>query len=276
MRPSYSQLRRHLASTLAEFLDPLEAHAEATRWLEEGLGRNRSWLAAHGQEEVTAAEAEQIQTWLQRRREGEPWAYLLGWTTFRGHRFEVDRHTLIPRPETEMLLDAALDVGRRLDIRRVCDVGTGTGILAISLALESSWQVTATDISPATLEVAQRNARTLKADVAFQVADLLDGLVAPVELVVSNPPYVDPADEPTLQRELTFEPRLALFAPDRGLAVSTELLRQARQRGARGCLIEIGAGQGSELQQRATELGWARVAVHKDLAGHDRLLMALG
>ena len=276
MPQSYSQLRLDLAAALAEFLEPLEAHAEAIRWFEEGLDRSRAWLAAHGDEPVSEEERRQVGAWLRRRREGEPWAYILGWTSFRGHRFEVNWNVLIPRPETELLLEAALEVGGRVQVERVCDIGTGSGILAICLALETDWVVSATDLSQGALGVARRNAEVLGARVTFQHGDLLAPLAGPLGLVVSNPPYVDPADQPALQRELGYEPAEALFAADRGLAITTELLRQARQRAAQGCVIEIGAGQGAELSQRALNLGWKRVAVHLDLAGHDRVLMALG
>lgn len=276
MLQSYSQLRLDLASALTEFLDPLEAHAEAARWFEEGLGRSRSWLAAHGDEPVPDEERRLVGGWIRQRREGEPWAYLLGWTSFRGHRFEVDRNVLIPRPETELLLEAALEVGGRLRVERVCDIGTGSGILAVCLALETAWAVSATDISEGALAVARRNAEALGAKVSFHHGHLLDPLPGPLGLVVSNPPYVDPADRPTLQRELGFEPADALFAADRGLALTTELLKEARRRAAPGCVIEIGSGQGEELSRRAKDIGWKRVAVHQDMAGHDRVLMALG
>lgn len=275
MTQTYLQLRLDLASALSEFLEPMEAHAEANRWFEEGLERSRVWLAAHGGEFVPDEDRHRVGDWLRRRRTGEPWAYILGWAPFRGRRFRVDRHTLIPRPETELVLEAALDVGKRLKVDRVCDIGTGSGILAISLAVETPWLVTATDISPGALAMAQANARELKADVTFLQGDLLQPVQGPLGLVVSNPPYVDPADEPTLQRELAFEPASALFAEEQGLALSTELLRQARHRASPGCVLEIGAGQGAELETRAKALGWKRVVVHQDMAGHDRVLMAL-
>jgi release factor glutamine methyltransferase len=275
MSQTYLQLRLDLASALSEFLEPMEAHAEANRWLEEGLGLSRVRLAAHGGELVPDEDRQRVGDWLRRRRTGEPWAYILGWTPFRGRRFRVDRHTLIPRPETELVLEAALDMGRRLKVDRACDIGTGSGILAISLALETPWTVTATDISPGALAVAQTNAQELRVDVTFLQGDLLQPMQGPLGLVVSNPPYVDPADRPALQRELAFEPASALFAEERGLALSTELLRQARHRAAPGCVLEIGAGQGAELTARAKALGWKRVAVHQDMAGHDRVLMAL-
>ena len=276
MAQTYAQLRLELASALAGFLDPREAHAEAFRWFAEGLGLDRSWLVLHGEDPVPDGNRHAVEGWLSRRRTGEPWAYILGWTEFRGRRFHVDRGTLIPRPETELLLEAALGIGRRLEVARVCDIGTGSGILAACLALETDWAVTATDLSHEALAVARRNARELGAEVTFLQGDLLAPVPDPLELVVSNPPYVDPADRSGLQRELDFEPSMALFAQEGGLAVVSELLRQARARMALACVLEIGAGQGAALKQRAVDLGWRRAAVHQDLAGHDRVLMALG
>jgi release factor glutamine methyltransferase len=143
------------------------------------------------------------------------------------------------------------------------------------MALETDWAVRASDISRGALEVARENAAALGARVDFHLGDLLVPLPDPLGLVVSNPPYVDPADAPGLQPELAFEPASALFAPDRGLALSAALLVQARRRGAPGCVLEIGAGQGPELERRALDTGWKRVKVHQDMAGHDRILMAL-
>jgi release factor glutamine methyltransferase len=276
MSQTYAQLRLDLASALAAFLDPLEAHAEAMRWFEEGLGRGRTWLLAHGEEPVPDEERKLVGSWIRRRREGEPWAYILGWTTFREHRFEVNWDTLIPRPETELVLEAALEMGQRLHVNRVCDVGTGSGILAVCLALETDWAVSATDLSEKALGIAQRNAEAHGAAVTFHLGDLLAPVPDPLGLVVSNPPYVDPADRPSLQRELRFEPDLALYAEDRGLAIATELLGQAKRRSARGCVLEIGAGQGEALRTRGLRLGWKRIVIHQDLAGHDRVLMAVG
>ena len=276
MGQTYLQLRLDLAAALSGFLDPSEAHAESIRWFEEGLGKSRSWVAAHGDEPVPAEVRRQVSGWVRRRRAGEPWAYLLGWSLFRGRRFQVTPDTLIPRPETELLVEAALDVGTRLGVDRCVDVGTGSGIIAITLALETGWAVAASELSPGALAVAQANARALGAEVAFQAGSLLDPVPDPVGLVVANLPYVDPADGPTLQRELAFEPSSALFAPDRGLALSAALLGQAKARQASACLLEIGAGQGGELCRRALGSGWRKALVHQDLVGHDRVLIALG
>jgi len=276
MVQTYLQLRLDLASALAVFLDPEEAHAESIRWFEDGLGRSRSWMVAHGSEPVPEAVRHQVGAWVRRRRTGEPWAYILGWTLFRERRFRVTPDTLIPRPETELLVEAALDVGRRLGVDRCVDVGTGSGIIAVSLALETDWAISATDVSSGALGVARENAEALGARVTFLEGSLLDSVPDPLGLVVANLPYVDPADKPSLQRELGFEPPTALFAPDRGLKLSIDLLAQARNRQAPACLLEIGAGQGGELCRRALGLGWRKSMVHQDMAGHDRVLIALG
>jgi release factor glutamine methyltransferase len=275
MAQTYHQLRLDLAAALVLFLDAEEAHAESLRWFEEGLGVSRSWLLAHGADPVPPELRAQVSTWVRRRREGEPWAYILGWSLFRGRRFKVTPQTLIPRPETELLVEAALDVGHRLKVDQCVDVGTGSGIIAVSLALETDWQVAASDVSIGALAVAQENAAALGAVVQFHEGSLLAPMKAPPGLVVANLPYVDPADQPTLQRELAFEPATALFAPDQGLALSDALLAEARRRQAPACLLEIGAGQGGELCRRAMRFGWRKAMVHQDFAGHDRILVAL-
>ena len=275
MTQTYYQLRAELTSALAGFLDLEEAQAECSRWFEEGLGLPRSWMAAHGAEAVPPEVPREIDVWTDRRRKGEPWAYILGWSLFRGRRFKVTPDTLIPRPETELLVEAALEVGQRLKVDRCVDVGTGSGIIAVSLALATDWKVAASDLSPGALKVAEKNAEELGAAIQFHRGSLLDPVPDPVGLVVANLPYVDPADQSGLQRELSFEPSSALFAPDRGLALSTALLAQAHTRKAPACLLEIGAGQGGELGRRAMEIGWRKVLIHQDLAGHDRILVAL-
>jgi release factor glutamine methyltransferase len=272
---SYTELRRNLAQTLATFLPKEEALAESWIWLAEGLGKDKAWMLSHGAEPASGPDRERIGQWLRRRREGEPWSYLIGWAPFREKGWKVTRDTLIPRPETELVLEAALDVGRRLGVKRAVDIGTGSGILGVCMTLETDWDVTATDISPGALKVAQENADQLGAKLTFLQGDLLDPVPDPLELVVSNPPYVDEADRPTLQRELDFEPASALFSPERGLHHASVLLFQARDRGAQACVLEMGAGQGGDLCRRALAAGWKKAMVHQDLAGHDRILVAL-
>ena len=274
MTLTYSELRLDLASALAHFLDPEEASAESLRWFEDGFGWDRTMLVSRGEEPVSADMRRQVGQWLRRRREGEPWAYIIGFAMFRGRRFMVTRDTLIPRPETELVLEAALEAGRRLGLRRACDIGTGSGILGISLALEMDWEVIASDISEGALQIARNNAAKLGAHVHFVHGDLLQPIADPLELVVSNPPYVDPGDAASLQRELSFEPPSALFAEDRGFGLSLKILGQSFDRGARAVVLEIGAGQGAELSERGRDLGWRSIQVRPDWAGHDRILIA--
>lgn len=275
MTQTYHQFRLDLAAALAGFLDPEEAQAECIRWFEEGLGLSRSWVSAHGADLVPVEVRHKVSGWMGRRRIGEPWAYILGWSLFRDRRFKVTPDTLIPRPETELLVEAALEVGRQLKVDRCVDIGTGSGIIAVSLALETNWTLAASDLSPGALAVAKKNATGLGAAVHFHEGSLLEPVPDPVGLVVANLPYVDPVDQPTLQRELAFEPASALFAPDRGLALSAALLVQAHARKSPACLLEIGAGQGGELCQRALGSGWRKAMVHQDFSGHDRILIAL-
>lgn len=274
MTITFSELRLDLASALAHFLEPEEASAESLRWFEDGLDWNRAKIAAHGDDPVPTLVRRQVGQWLRQRREGRPWAYIIGFAAFREHRFLVNQDTLIPRPETELVLEAALETGRRLGLRRACDIGTGSGILGICMALETDWEITASDISEGALKVAKRNADKLGAGLAFVAGDLLEPIPDPLELVVSNPPYVDPAEAPTLQRELAFEPVQALFAEDRGLSLSSRILRQAKDRSARAVVLEIGSGQGTELIERARGMGWTSAAVRQDWAGHGRVLIA--
>jgi release factor glutamine methyltransferase len=162
----------------------------------------------------------------------------------------------------------------KIGARHVVDVGTGTGILGITLALDSSLDVTATDISKDALAVAMQNAQKHNASLNWACGNLLEPVSSPIELVVSNPPYVDLEDEATLQRELFFEPRSALFASDHGMEVITNLIKQSFERNAKGLVVEIGSGQGDELKSRAMRMGWQTVDIRQDTAKHDRVMIA--
>jgi release factor glutamine methyltransferase len=272
---SYFSARDQLAKDLSLFLPKGEATAESWRWFDEGLGWGRARLHAHGEEPMASNVEGQLAAWLNRRQKGEPWAYILGWATWRGRRFRVTPATLIPRPETEIVFEAAMRLAEQVGAKRAVDVGTGSGILGISLALESKLKVIATDISEDAIEVAKHNAGELGTQIEFALGDLLEPVGGPIDLVVSNPPYVDLCDAPNLQRELFFEPGTALFAPGNGMEVATRLLKQCFDRGAKGAVVEIGAGQGAEMKSRALDMGWRSVEIKQDMAKHDRVLIAL-
>lgn len=246
---------------------------EAEVLLAHVLHTSRAWLLAHLDHPLDPNQLTNYQTMLARRASGYPLPYLTGHVEFYGLDFEVTPDVLIPRPETETLVELAL--ARRP--ATVIDVGTGCGCIAIALAVRlPQATVYATDVSPAALAVARRNAdRHHVADrVHFLAGDLLAPCAGPVDLVVSNPPYVaehEFAALPLSVRE--HEPRLALDGGPDGLAVIRRLLAQAPTRLKPGgaLLIEIGAGQGEAAAQLARQY-FEAVRVHPDLAGRDRVL----
>jgi len=241
------------------------------------------WLTRAGTEAPPAFQ-KTIADLVSRRMLREPVAYLLGEREFYGRPFHVTRDTLIPRPETEGLVDAALAWMRNAAPRplRIVDVGTGTGCVAITLALECSSAVdlaiVATDTSPEALLIARDNALRLgAAGVDFRIGSLLADVVPPVDLVVSNPPYVPARDRDGLQPDVVrFEPHGALFAGDDGLEIIRELIPAARRALVPGgaLMMEIGAGQADHVAALLQASGFSAIGRRKDLQGIERIIVA--
>lgn len=228
---------------------------EATLLLGHVLGQRESTLLAFDERSVAVAETRRFHGLLARRLAGEPIAYLLGEREFYGRPFEVDRRVLIPRPETEHLVEAAL-TSAATDAPRIVDVGTGSGCIAVTLACERpDARVVATDRSPAALVVARRNAARhgVSSRISWLATDLANGLRATrIDLLVSNPPYIDPAESSRLSPEVVaHEPGLALFAPDRGRGLIEHLLGYAAAlRPGTPIVLEIGYDQADWLAAR--------------------------
>jgi len=205
-----------------------------------------------------------------RRREREPVAYILGTKGFRSIELAVDARVLIPRPETEHLVEAVLDLPHGA---RVCDVGTGSGAIALALKAERpDLDVVATDASAEALEVARANAAALGLEVAFRGGDLLDEVSGPLDAVVSNPPYVE--DDAQLAPEIVrFEPALALRAGPEGLDVIRRLVPAVGATEASLIALEVGAGQAGAVRALMTESGFDSVSVVRDLAGIERVVV---
>jgi release factor glutamine methyltransferase len=199
----------------------------------------------------------------------EPVAYITGVKGFRHIDLHVDGRVLIPRPETETLVEAALDLPRGA---RVIDVGTGSGAVALALKDERpDLDVTGTDASPDALAVARANAARLGLDVRFREADLLDG-AGEVDAVLSNPPYVE--DGAPLQPEIErHEPPAALYAGADGLAVIRRLAAQAGASAARLLALEVGMGQADEVAAVLRDAGFATTETRRDLAGIERVVI---
>jgi release factor glutamine methyltransferase len=205
-----------------------------------------------------------------RRREREPVAYIFGVKGFRSIELAVDPRVLIPRPETEHLVEAVLDLPPGA---RVCDVGTGSGAIALALKAERpDLDVVATDSSDDALAVARANAARLGLDVAFHHGDLLADVSGPIDAIVSNPPYVE--DGAQLAPEIVrYEPALALRAGPDGLDVIRRLLPAAGATAARVMALEVGEGQADAVSSLLREAGFPDVDVVRDLAGISRVLV---
>lgn len=247
---------------------------EAEVLLAHVTGLSRTALLAHPERALSPEEAQEYARLLERRATGYPLPYLTGRAEFYGLEFMVTPDVLIPRPETEVLVDRALT----LRPRTVIDVGTGSGCIAVALAVHlPEARLWATDLSFAALRVARENARrhSVADRIIFLQADLLAPLTGPADLVVSNPPYVADEEWDTLPESVRHEPYLALYGGKGGLEVIRRLLAQAPRllRSGGTLLVEVGAGQGEKVLTLArTMLPSACVSVLPDLAGRDRVL----
>jgi release factor glutamine methyltransferase len=242
---------------------------------------DRAWLYAHATDELHELWWIHYGRYLHERMQGKPTQYITGVQEFYGRDFRVSPEVLIPRPETEDLIDAALGrLPRPLEYahrsKRVLDIGTGSGAIAITLALDANVWIFAVDISQAALRVASDNARTLGASASFVAGDLGSSFAdATFDMVVSNPPYVPLRDRPTLQREVRdFEPPLALFAGDDGLDIYRRLIPEARRLLKPGGWLIVELGHDSFDAVREMLLGWDAVEAINDLAGIPRVVTA--
>lgn len=260
-----------------------EARLKAELLVAHVLGIGRLALPDGAPAELTAVQAEAVGAWAARVAAGEPLQYVLGEAWFRGRPFLVDARVLIPRPETEELVDLALGHAalRRREEPRVADVGTGSGCIAVSLAVERPGaRVLALDVSDDALAVARVNAERagVARRIAFRVADLLEGVPAgSLDAVVSNPPYVASEVIGTLAEEVrAHEPRLALDGGPDGLRAIRRLAEQAftSLRPGGTLFLEMGDEQGPAVRHILGERGFARVEIRRDLAGHERMAKA--
>jgi len=266
-------------SILAEAIALLDATSAETPKLDaevilcNALGCERVQLFSRPERALTEAEAEAFRADIARRAEGVPVHYLIGRREFYGLEFEVNPDVLIPRPETEALVEETLS--RLRPGMRVLDVGCGSGAIAVALAKHAPGaRVTASDVSHAALRTARRNAEQHGAPVEFFEADLTAGVGSDaVDIVVSNPPYVAERDRPSLPRDLRYEPAGALFAGEDGLGVYRRLIPDSGRAIRSGGLLalELGQGQLESIRSLAAAAGLREVAVRKDLAGVARV-----
>lgn len=232
------------------------------------LGQDRSWVLSHGEHAVIGR---RLESPLARRAAGEPLAYIVGFREFYGRRFAVDRRVLIPRHETECVVERALAEIWLRGQCRVLDLGLGSGCIAITLALETRAEVSGSEACKDALEVARANAHALGARVDMRLSDLFSAFGQERwDVVVSNPPYVAPGARLPVEVG-AFEPSGALFAGSDGYAVLDRLIEEAWDRLAPdgAMVLEVGDGQSGAVVGRATGLGWQAEAF-ADLSGRPR------
>lgn len=242
---------------------------DAELLLAEALGVDRARLVIDAEKPLEPAEAERFETMLARREAREPVAYILGRKEFRRITLSVDSRVLIPRPETELLVEVALSLPRGA---RVVDVGTGSGAVALALKDERpDLSVVGTDVSADALEVARANALRLGLEVELVQADLLEGLEGPFDGVLANPPYVPEASglAPEIER---YEPAVALYSGGDGLDATRRLVEMVR--GVPLVALEVTLAQAVEGLLRAA--GFRSVETLRDLAGHERVVVGRG
>jgi release factor glutamine methyltransferase len=258
----------HLASKGSE-----SPRLDAERLLAHVLGVTRIELYTQLDRPLTPAELAEARALVARRATREPLQYVLGEWGFRRLTLAVDRRALIPRPETEIVVERCLALLDGLDAPRVLDVGTGSGAIALAIADEHPGaHVTGIDASDDALALARENAERTGLRVELERHDLFDGLPeGPWSLVVSNPPYVDPDDREALQPEVRdWEPAEALFGRGATAAVASGACRVLGGGGA--IVLEVGDGQGAATADLLASLGYLDVRVTPDLAGRDRVV----
>lgn len=243
------------------------------------IDKPRSYFFSWPEKTLAESDIAQFQQLLSRRIQGEPIAHILGEQEFWSNRFKITAATLIPRPDTEVLVEQALAQLPRENNCNVADLGTGSGCIAISIALERPhWNVTAVDFSRAALAVAQENADRLTAgNVQCVESSWCDALKDNhFDLIVSNPPYIREQDEHLAQGDVRFEPRSALTAGEDGLEDIRIISQQAKAKLKSGglLLLEFGYDQAEQVRDILSRDGYANIQAHLDIAGIIRALSA--
>jgi release factor glutamine methyltransferase len=283
LRQGIAQLREANVSSFTLAAELLLLHT---------LGRDRTWLYAHPEELLSEGDAQQFQALLKRRGAGEPTQHLTGKQEFWGLEFEVTPDVLIPRPETEHVIEVALDrlavretrAGRKPTLTgdglQIIDVGTGSGCIAIALAKElPGARILATDISQAALAVARRNAarHSVEDRMMFLQFNLLTQPAGRYDLIVSNPPYIGRKERETLMREVRdHEPELALYGGEEGYELYADLIAQAARNLVHSGLLVLELGHNSlpAVRPLLDLPNWTSVGVTNDLAGIPRVIAA--
>lgn len=237
--------------------------------------RDRVELYLNFDRPLTEREVEDYRQLVKRRAKGEPVAYITGKKEFFGFEFKVRKGVLIPRPETETLVEEALKLIKGKKGLKVVDVGTGSGCIAITVCKLTKGENTiiGVDVSEEALKVAKENVENLKCKVHLIRTSLLNGLKGPFDAIISNPPYVAAGDKRVEREVLKYEPKIALFAGKSGLEFIEKLVKESHKKLKEGgfLALEFGEGQGKEVKELLSEAGFKEVRIIKDLSGKERV-----
>jgi release factor glutamine methyltransferase len=277
MSQTVQQSLQSARQQLEQLVPASEASIEAQILLMHILGVNRAWLLAHATDLMPENSVQDYTHLLQRRLQGEPVAYILGYREFFGLKLTVTSDTLIPRPDTETLVEAALQ--KIAGPMRVLDLGTGTGAIALAIASHAPQsQVTAVDASDRALKVAETNRHSLQlANVSLLHSHWYSALANQTfDLIVSNPPYIEAADQHLSQGDLRFEPLSALAAGEDGLADIRQIIAQAPGYLNQGgwLMLEHGYNQADAVQNLYQTAGFAHIQTLRDLGDNPRVTLA--
>lgn len=275
----HERLTEARQSLIRAGIPEVEAALDAEVLARHVLECDRATLLTRSRDAIPSAFDRLYNPLITRRAAREPIAYIVGHREFWGLDFEVTPDVLIPRPETELIVEEAVSIASRTLTRRIIDVGTGSGCLAVALAVEfPAARVVATDVSPAALDIAGRNAdrHNVGGRISFVQSDLLERVEGTAQLIASNPPYVPDGAATGLQPEVArYEPSSALYAGADGLAVIRRLLAAAPR-----CLaddgwlvVEFGFGQAAAVRAAAAEAGWQVARLRADLQGIPRVVV---
>lgn len=240
------------------------------------LGKERSYLRTWPDQELDPGHVGTYKVMLDERQQGKPIAYIIGNREFWSRDFQVSPDVLIPRPDTELLIELSLALIPANQPCRIIDLGTGSGIIAITLAAERPYaQVSAADISATALQIAKANALKHKVEhIQFYQSNWFENIPAgKFDFIVSNPPYLAEDDEHLQQGDLRFEPKTALIAAQRGLSDIRTIAKTARDKLGNGgfLLVEHGYNQQNDVQNLFRSLGYCNIQAHTDLSGQPRV-----
>lgn len=267
-------LLKNGAQTLHQYVS--NAYSEALILLQHASGKRKEYLIAHSDETADNTTLHSFQHYIDRRIKGEPIAYILQEKEFWSLPLQVTPQVLIPRPETELLVEAALECLKTQPQATILDLGTGSGCIALAIATEyPETNIVATDISQQSLNIAISNAKKLNiSNITFICSDWFQAVTHDgFDLVVSNPPYISKEDEHLEDNVRSFEPNIALFSDDNGMQALTHIIQHAPNKLHVGgqLILEHGWQQANEVNEQLLNHGFQKIQNHRDLQGHTRV-----